>query len=177
MKLVQINAFCGNGSTGKICVAISKELTAQGIENYILYTSEQSDYPLGKKYMSCLDVKFQAMQSRIFGNYGFNSTFATKKLLMILRDIQPDVVHLHNLHSHNCNLEMLFRYLKENHIKVFWTFHDCWAFTGYCPHYDMAGCDKWKRSCEKCPQKRKFSWFFDKSKQIFEKNKSPEKYL
>ena len=32
MKIVQINAVCGNGSTGKICVDISKLLTEKGID-------------------------------------------------------------------------------------------------------------------------------------------------
>lgn len=171
MKLVQINEFCGNGSTGKICVAVSKLLTAQGIENYILYTSGHSDYPLGIKYMQSSEVKWQALKSRIFGNFGFNSTRATRQLIAQLERIGPDVVHLHNLHGHNCNLEQLFRYLKTKKIKLFWTFHDCWAFTGYCPHYDMVGCEKWKHGCGSCPQRKKYTWFFDRSRSLFEKKK------
>lgn len=171
MKLVQINTTCGSGSTGKICVAVSKLLTEKGIENYILYTSGDSDYPLGRKYMKPAEVKLQALQSRILGNYGFNSTRATGKLISMLEEIQPDVVHLHNLHGHNCNVQMLFQYLKKKKTKIYWTFHDCWAFTGYCPHYDMAGCDQWKTSCKNCLQKRKFSWFLDRSHDLFEKKK------
>ena len=171
MKLVQINITCGSGSTGKICVAVSKMLTARGIENYIFYTSGDTDYPLGRKYMTSREVKFQAFQSRIFGNYGANSVRATKKLIFMLDEIQPDVVHLHNLHGHNCNLQMLFRYLKGKKIKVYWTFHDCWAFTGYCPYYDIAGCDKWKTECGNCPQRKKYSWFFDRSRYLFRKKK------
>lgn len=172
MKLVQINEFCGNGSTGKICVAVSKLLTAQGIENYIFYTSGNSDYPLGRRYMRPVEVKFQALKSRVFGNFGFNSKAATKRLLSQLDEIRPDAVHLHNLHGHNCNLEELFFYLKTKKIKVFWTFHDCWAFTGYCPHYDMVGCGKWKDGCGKCPQRKKYTWFFDRSHDLFEKKKA-----
>ena len=65
---------------------------------------------------------------------------------------QCAIVHLHNLHGHNVHLGILFSYLKEKHLKIFWTFHDCWAFTGYCPHFDMIGCDKWKTECHSCPQ-------------------------
>lgn len=171
MKIVQINSHCGSGSTGKICVAVSKLLTENGIENYILYGAGNSEYPLGKCYMSGLETKVQALQSRILGNYGLNSKAATKRMLQMLDEIQPDVVHLHNLHGHNCDLRMLFQYLREKKTKVFWTFHDCWAFTGYCPYYDMAGCDQWKTSCKNCPQKRKYSWFFDRSHYLFEKKK------
>lgn len=171
MKVVQINEFCGNGSTGKICVAVSERLTKQGIENYIFYTSRHSDYPLGKSYMRPFEVKFQALKAKVFGNFGFNSRAATRRLIAQLEELQPDVIHLHNLHGHNCNLQMLFQYLKTKKIRIFWTFHDCWAFTGYCPHYDMAGCGKWKTGCADCPQKKKYTWFFDRSHDLFEKKK------
>lgn len=171
MKLVQINALCSSGSTGKICVSISKLLTEKGIENYIFYSLENSDYPLGKKYTDKKAVKFQALKSRVFGNYGFNSKKTTNRLVASLDAIKPDIVHLHNLHSHDCNLEILFKYLKKTGVKVYWTFHDCWAFTGYCPHFDMVGCDKWKTKCHHCIQRKEYSWFFDKSAKLYEKKK------
>ena len=172
MKLVQINVTCGSGSTGKICVAVSDLLTSRGIENHILYAFGQSDHPLGRRYMTPLEVKFQALKSRIFGNYGFNSKGATGRLLAALDEIQPDIVHLHNLHGHNCDLQMLFSYLKKKRIKMFWTFHDCWAFTGYCPHYDMIGCSRWQTECKNCPQRKRYSWFLDRSHILYEKKKT-----
>lgn len=172
MKIVQINTVCGSGSTGKICVAVSQLLTQKNIENYVLYASGKSEYPLGIRYMTNKEVKWQALRSHILGNYGFNSKRATKRLLKELDKIQPDIIHLHNLHGHNVHLGMLCTYLKEKKIKVFWTFHDCWAFTGYCPHYDMIGCDQWKKDgCKKCPQKRRTSWFLDRSQYLFEQKK------
>ena len=170
MKVVQINAVCGFGSTGKICVGISKVLCSQGIENYILYNSGCSDRPLGIKCAEPLP-KVQALRSRILGNYGFNSRISTKKLIRELQRIAPDVVHLHNLHGHNCDLEMLMAYFRETKTKLVWTFHDCWAFTAYCPHFVMAGCEKWKTGCHHCSQRRTFSWFFDRSSWLFEKKK------
>lgn len=172
MKVVQINVTCGSGSTGKICVAVSDLLSMRDIENYILFSSGETKHPQGHRYMSHLEIKLQALQSRIFGNYGFNSRGATKRIIKILERIEPDVVHLHNLHGHNCNLELLFSYLREKKTKIYWTFHDCWAFTGYCPHYDMIGCEKWKTGCENCPQYRRFSWFFDRSHFLYEKKKA-----
>ena len=172
MKLVQINATCGQGSTGKICVSVSELLTEWGIENYIFYASGNSDYSLSRCYMHSREIKLQALKSRILGNYGFNSNSATRRLLKQLEEINPDVVHLHNLHGHNCNLDKLFSYFREKKIKVFWTFHDCWAFTGYCPYYTMIGCEKWKTGCKNCPQRRKYSWFFDRSHFLYEKKKA-----
>ena len=172
MRLVQINATCGNGSTGKICAALSEMLTEQEVENYIFCTSYYGEHVLGRSYMNYWDVKLQALRSRILGNYGFNSKSATKRLIAMLEDVRPDVVHLHNLHAHNCNLQMLIAYLKGKKITIFWTFHDCWAFTGYCPYYDMAGCDQWKTGCVKCPRRKKYSWFLDRSRYLYEKKKA-----
>ena len=171
MKIVQINVTCGVGSTGKICLAVSQLLNERGLENYILFSEEDSDYEYGIKYADRLSIKLEALKSRVFGNYGFNSKALTKKLIAKLDEIQPDIVHLHNLHGHGCNLEMLFNYFKEKNIRLYWTFHDCWAFTGYCPHFDMAGCDKWQTQCGDCPQKGAYSFFFDKSDKLLSKKK------
>ena len=171
MKIVQLNITCGVGSTGKICLAVSRLLRDKGVENYILFSEEDSDYEYGIKYADKLSVKLEALKSRVFGNYGFNSKALTKKLIAKLDEIKPDIVHLHNLHGHGCNLEMLFGYFKEKNIKLYWTFHDCWAFTGYCPHFDMVGCDKWQSQCASCPQKGAYSFFFDKSDKLYSRKK------
>ena len=171
MNVVQINTTCGRGSTGKIAVAVSQLLLNDNIENYILYSAQSTTYSLGRKYTKRYELKWQALRSRVFGEYGFNSRKITKRLIAELDKIQPDIVHLHNLHGHNCHLGKLFSYLKEKKIKIYWTFHDCWAFTAYCPHFDMVGCSKWKKGCEKCPQYREYSWFFDKSKKLYARKK------
>lgn len=172
MKVVQINATCQRGSTGKICVAISQLLTERKIENYILYSGVESDYDLGIQCGDAKAIRFQALCSHLNGFYGFNSKGITQKLLKELDLIQPDIVHLHNLHGHNCHIGMLLNYLKTHRIKVYWTFHDCWAFTAYCPHFTMAQCEKWKTGCHDCPQYRSFSFFFDRSKDLFAMKKS-----
>lgn len=171
MKIVQINATCGVGSTGRICVGISELLTEKGIENYILHCGAASDYPLGIK---CADEKYirvQALKSRLLGNYGFNSGKSTRTIIAELERIRPDIVHLHNIHSHDCHLERLFSYLRERHIKIIWTFHDCWAFTGYCPHFTMAECGKWQERCHDCIQRKEYSWLFDRSSSLFDRKK------
>lgn len=177
MKVVQINSTCGQGSTGKICVAISKILSENGIDNYVLYSEGKSDYSLAKKYTSGLYIKIQALFSRIFGNNGFNCILGTKKLIKILKTINPDIVQLHNIHGHNVNLKIFFSYLKENNKKVFWTFHDCWPFTGYCTYFTMVKCDKWETICNKCPQRKSASWFFDKSNKNYLRKRNAFKDL
>ena len=172
MKIVQINATCGSGSTGKICLSLSRVLSENNIENYILYSNGFSDYPLGIRYMSDIETRIGALESRVFGNYGFNSTQATKRMIQKLNELNPDIVHLHNIHSHNCNLEILFNNLRRKDKKVVWTFHDCWAFTGSCTYFSYMGCEKWMTLCEKCPKAHEFSWFFDTSTKLFNRKKT-----
>ena len=117
------------------------------------------------------NTKLNALKARICGNYGFNALLSTQSLLNHLDKIQPDIVHIHNIHSHDCNFKVLFEYLRMKQIKVFYTFHDCWAFTGYCMYFDAVNCNKWKTCCHECPQRRKFSWFFDKSEQLYNMKK------
>lgn len=170
MRIVQINATCGIGSTGKICVGISRALTEAGVENHIL-CSKSNGYPLGIPCASPNYTKVQASKSRIAGNYGFQSRRETKRIMRELDRLNPDVVHLHNIHGHDCDLDLLFSYFKEHGTKLVWTFHDCWAFTAYCPYFTKVRCDKWKTGCEDCPQYRNHSFFFDRSKQLYRKKR------
>ena len=81
---------------------------------------------------------------------------------------------IEELHGYYLNVPMLFDYLKDAGKPVVWTLHDCWAYTGHCCYYSMAGCEKWKtHGCSKCPQKKAYpaSIFKDNSSKNFsEKN-------
>jgi len=177
LKVVQINSTCTKGSTGKICMEISKLLTENGVENYILHAQDDADYSQGIAYTGRKNIMFQAAKAQLFGNYGFNSVASTRRLIKHLEWIKPDIVHLHNIHSHECNLEILINYLKKEKIKILWTFHDCWAFTGYCSHYDYMNCNKWKDGCHSCSQYRKKSLFFDRSSELYNRKKELAKGL
>ena len=41
-------------------------------------------------------------------------------------------------------------------MKVQWTLHDCWTFTGHCAHFEFIKCNKWQNACEHCPQKKEY---------------------
>lgn len=172
MKVVQLNSVCGAGSTGRIAVGISEALNRAGIENHILYTAGSSDYPQAIRYGNRAYIKLQALLSRFTGHYGFLSAHQTKRLIRELERIAPDVVHIHNIHGHDCNLETLLTYLKSKRIKTVFTLHDCWLFTGYCTYFTAVGCEKWKTDCFDCPQCKRFSLFRDKSMALHRKKKA-----
>lgn len=156
MKIVQINTFPYK-ATGNIMMNIHEALMKNGTESYVVWgrgRNSQSSTEIVIK--DEIGVKLHGVYTRITDKTGFASQHATKILIDKLMYIKPDIVHLHNIHGYYINIEMLFTFLKNNSIKVVWTFHDCWPFTGHCAYFDMLGCDKWKSGCYSCEQKKAY---------------------
>lgn len=86
------------------------------------------------------------------GWHEFFYLFGTFALLRQLKKLRPDLIHLHNLHGDYLNHALFLNYIKRHNIKVVWTLHDCWSFTGHCPYFDMVNCNKWKTGCFACPR-------------------------
>ena len=170
MKVLQINSVCGIRSTGRICTDLAEVLEQNGHECKIAYGREivpEKYQKYAVRIGNGFDVKIHALQSRIFDNMGFGSRCATEKFIEWVKDYNPDVIHLHNIHGYYINIEILFNYLAKAKKPVVWTLHDCWAFTGHCAYYSYVKCDKWKTCCYNCPQKKCYplSILFDHSKQ------------
>lgn len=172
MRIVQINSSSG-GSPGMLMHAISARLKEEGIENYNLFTAGTSSFSNDICYSDPIRIKLNALRSRVTGNYGFVSRDSTKKLLSLLDHMKPDLIQLHVIHGHDFNLESFFQYVKDRNIPVVYTFHDCWAFTGDCPHYSMIHCDQWKTCCEHCPLYKRYSWFHDHSSSNYLRKNPP----
>jgi len=175
MKVVQINTF-SNKSTGSIMMNIHSKLKEEKIESYVVWgrgrlPKEENEIFMNDK----IGIYYHGLYTRITDKTGFASNHSTKKLLKRLDEIKPDIIHLHNIHGYYINIELLFNYIKQKKIKVIWTLHDCWAFTGHCPHFDLIGCEKWKTGCYNCPQlnvypksiKDNSKWNYKKKKELF----------
>lgn len=145
------------GSTGSIVRDIKTELVQNGDEVLIclgwtkkLPASKEENVRVGSFFAKL----FNMIASRITGFHGCFAVLDTHKLIKTLENFNPDIICLHILHCWNVNLPMLFKYLRKSKAKIVWTMHDCWAFTGQCPHYQMVKCDKWKMGCHNCEQYR-----------------------
>ena len=178
-KLLQINPVIREStSTGRIMREIGEAAMAAGWESWIAYSKgrdgepEHSSHllPIGNK----VDVALHAIATRLFDAHGLASRLATKRFIKQVRQLDPDVIHIHNIHGYFLNYKLLFKYLKESGKPVIWTVHDCWLYTGHCYYYSSIGCEKWKSHCHNCPQKRAFptSWFLDRSYKNFEDKKN-----
>lgn len=168
MKVVQINCSSG-GSTGNIARAIHNKLIKENNDSYIFFgvgkSSDKNIQPISSHFI----VRLHAFLSRITGFLSYFSYFHTKKLLRKIKKIAPDIIHLHNLHGGYLCLPTLFRFLKSYQGKIVITLHDCWLFTGKCPHFTEVNCNKWKTECKKCPQLSIYprSLYFDHTKKMY----------
>ena len=172
--LLQINITANWGSTGKIADSIGIAAMDAGWESYIAYgrwmnQSQSRLVKVGGRF----DKYLHFAEQRIRDNEGLCSRLATKRFIRQIEEIKPDVIQLHNIHDHYLNYQILFEYLNNTHIKVVWTFHDCWAFTGHCFHFITTDCKKWKTGCFNCPMKSVSpKTIMDRSKENYELKKS-----
>lgn len=176
MKLLEINVCSGCKSTGRIASDIAGLFVQQnGNEAVIAYGRGYVDRGI-KTYKICDKnvVRLDALKSRVFDNAGFNSKSATVRFIEWVKEYDPDIIHLHNIHGYYINVEILFRYLKTCGKKVIWTLHDCWPFTGHCAYFDYVGCERWRDGCHDCPQKKEYpaSVVLDRSRKNYEQKKA-----
>lgn len=155
MKVLQINAVYGHGSTGTIVRDIEQLCSAKGIECLVAspdpaVRQAKRGYVIG----NTIDHKLHAALSRIYGKQAYYSRCATRSLLKYMDREKPDIVHLHNLHSNYIHLNMLLDYLAKRDIITIVTLHDCWFYTGGCFHYANAGCYRWLEKCGNCPKQK-----------------------
>lgn len=174
MRVLQINSVCGVGSTGRIATDLHSILKEQGHESYIAYgRGEAKNCDNAIKIGNRLDNYFHVAQTRLFDRHGLGSYWATKKFIKQVDELNPDIIHLHNIHGYYINIKILFDYLKEIDKPVVWTLHDCWSFTGHCAYFDYANCNKWETGCYECIEKKQYpsSFMFENSKKNYANKK------
>ena len=156
--LLQINSAVNFSSTGKIVEQLSSVARKDGWRTYIAH---------GARYVkateledlhteSILEETLHGIMSKLFDAHGLGSVLSTRRLVSEIKKINPDVIHLHNIHGYFINYPILFKYLGEVDIPIVWTFHDCWPVTGHCAYFDLANCEKWKTGCYHCGLRRQY---------------------
>lgn len=156
-KVLLVNTVCGTGSVGRLVEGLYHTLMASGYECLVAYgrgevPSDVRAYRIGTD----TDVYIHGAMSRLFDRHGFYSRRATMDFIDMVKEYDPDIIHLHNVHGYYLNLDILFDYLRSCGRKIIWTLHDCWSFTGHCSHFEYIGCTKWMNGCFKCEQLREY---------------------
>ncbi len=168
MKVLQISSTVNTTAIGRIAEEIGQMAMKSGHESFIAYSelgingSQSNLIKIGNR----ADVYMHGLVTRLFDRHGFGSKRVTKKLIKQIKQLNPDVIGIHNVHGYYLNMEVLFDYLKAAGKPVVWTFHDCWSFTGHCSYFDFVDCDKWKTKCFACPSMKAYpaSWLVDRSR-------------
>lgn len=171
MKILSINDV-PYGSTGNIMINISKtaenSIAAQTLCLYGKWTKKTTETNTIKSFGHTYENVFSKIVHLFTGYHNVCSYFGAKNLIRTIDNFKPDIIHLHNLHHCVHNLPILFKYIKKNNIKVVWTLHDCWTFTGKCPYFDVANCNKWKTGCYSCPQVKAYpKSYVDRTKTMY----------
>jgi putative colanic acid biosynthesis glycosyltransferase len=174
-KILQICVEPNKGSVGRIAEQIGLKMKDNGWTSYIAYGRPglPSDSIL-IKIGNIFDIVIHFLITRLFDRHCLGSKYATKKFVKKIENLNPDVILLHHIHGYFINMDVLFSYFSEKKKKIYWIFHDCWAFTGHCAYFDFVQCDKWETECSFCVQKNEYpkSIFLDGSNKNFYLKKS-----
>lgn len=162
-RVMLVNTVVGTGSVGRLVEGLYNTLESNGYDCMVAYG--RGDAPEGMKAYRIgqnLDVYIHGGLSRITDRHGFYSGHATSEFIDVIEEFNPDIIHLHNVHGYYLNIKLLFEYLKTTNIRIIWTLHDCWTFTGHCSHFEYIGCMKWMNGCHSCEQLDEYPKSFGK---------------
>ena len=133
MKICIVNAAKMHGGASIVAVDIAKGMSRIG-HDVLFVCSGHSNELIYEDGYHVFTLK-QSCQSPLF--HYFNPAIIWK-LYRILREYQPDIVHLHNLNLQTFSLATLFLSLK---YPLLWTIHDVWPLcvTGWPAIPDCEG--------------------------------------
>lgn len=180
MRILQINSVYGYGSTGRIVENLHKGIQADGHESYVIYgrgskSKDKNVFLLGNKVEQAIDL----LGTRLFNKHGQYNYINTSLIIRKIKEIQPDIVHLHNIHGYYVNYAKLFNFLEDEGIPVIWLLHDRWPISGSSPLYDSEKIN-WEKPNVSEIKRISFNYpkyFYFNSKSAINSYKHKKKYL
>lgn len=164
MRLLEINTVSYGSSVGtymlrcaeaarerghEVTIASGRRAPAAGFENL----------RIGGLFPTLLHVA----GTRLLDSHGLWSRRATLRFMADVRRLEPDVIHMHNIHGYYLHYPTLIEGLSSLGKPVFWSLHDCWPLTGHCAFPE--DCPAYTTGCGTCPRKAEYpsSWLRDGS--------------
>lgn len=152
--IVHINTV-SFGSTGSIAKELCCLAQKEGFKSYLFVPKSKRNKLLASDNTKMFGISFMRRISSFLekktGLLGCFNFFNTFLLILKIRKYNPSILHIHNIHDSCINVRIISAFIKQKRINIIWTLHDCWAFTGRCPHFYILGCKKWKSGCFQCP--------------------------
>lgn len=170
-KIIYVSGSLNYGSPGRIVEQIGLLAQKNGYDVLVAHSTRNenpSQLPHFAVTTKWQEV-FHALGAKFFDMHGLLSTRQTERLVWKIKDYNPDIIHLHNIHGYFCNFKVLFEYLDTVNTPIVWTMHDCWPFTGRCFHFVGVNCYKWKTGCFDCKAESGYtvSKYYDRSKTLY----------
>ena len=153
MKIAQVTYSADNSS---ICANLNEELNKLGVASDIVTINtklEGNIVTINEKIINRIVRHVRYLVEKIFlrvlykkdvnaifdiSNYGV----PRYQIENVFKDY--DVINFHYINGMISYSEILN--ISKSDKRVFWTMHDCWAFTGGCHH----GCDRYQHNCGSC---------------------------
>lgn len=170
-KIFHISGALNFGAPGRIVEQIGLLSQKNGYECLVAHSSRNENPSQLQHY--AITTRWQevvhALGAKFLDLHGLLSTKQTRELVERIKEYQPDIIHLHNIHGYFCNFKVLFEYLDSVDTPVVWTLHDCWPFTGRCFHFVGVDCYKWKTGCYDCKAEPGYtvSKYYDRSEELY----------
>lgn len=179
MKILLLNTNDMSGGAAIAAYRLLKGLQQNSVQAQMLVESKKSDdysvigpqtkwqkaFAKLRPILDNIPVSLYKQRKKII----FSPAVLPENILKKIKEINPDIVHLHWIALGFIKIESLAKINKP----IIWTLHDMWAFTGGC-HYDEE-CEKYKKNCGYCPilcsnKKNDLSYKIWKRKEKFWKN-------
>jgi len=130
--------------------AIHNSLKKNNIESKIFYAIGNANDGNIVRYETKAEEIFRRAGNKLLIKSPIFSFFQTRRLIRYIGSFQPDIVNLHTIHHGTIDYKKLFRYFIKKQIKVVYTIHDMWPFTGGCYHFFSINCDGYLSGCKNC---------------------------
>lgn len=148
-----------NGGAGRAAVRLHKALLDGNIDSQMIVQTKTTDLPTihtltqtkADKFLSPFRMATDQLPTLLYKNKTkdiFSSTFfpSNTKLLKTIKEINPDIIHLHWINSGFINIFDLQKINKP----IIWSLHDANPYTGGC-HVVESDCQFFKTYCHLCP--------------------------
>ena len=157
MKILLVNNYYYNrGGDCTYLFSLKKLLEEKGhrVIIFSMHHPQNFDSEYSKYFVSYINYDDEVKDVGIYSSLKvLNRTIYSKeakvKIEELIKDEQPDIVHLQNIHHHIT--PSIFYIIKKYNIPVVWTLHD---YTLLCPNTSFLNHGK---ICEKC-RKKKYFW-------------------
>jgi len=163
MRVLIVNTVYKRGGAAGIAQALHLELNRlEGWESLFAYGRGSAEGDPGTVHFALQpEVYLHVLLTRLSGIQGYGTWLSTRRLIQLIRDWKPDVIHFHNIHGYYLDLSIA-KAVDKLGIPVVWTLHDAWPLTGRCAYF--LDCERWRTGCGRCPYPRESpKTYFDSS--------------